>query len=404
MSQFECSICYSQHKITQQLICPTCETQFCRSCQVTYGKGDCMACHMVFKQSFLIAHLGKTFIEKVLKPKVIEELMVEQKTLLKVVQPLVDWEKEYREQKKQTRFGVRMTMRARPRITGTHNIGSPSNVFPSNVFPCPVTGCRGFIETGQCGTCHIKCCLACREQLSSKHVCQKENIQSIALLIKDSRPCPRCCVMIHKTEGCDHMFCTNCRTHFNWPDGKVLKTSSNGHYLHLQRFSDNIPLRECSFETEGFPLSRLTVTNIDANLVNCLWDDSNSVRLIKLKKYQEQQVMVEYQQSLQDLQVKYLLGEIDEKVWSRGVYQHDTKKNHANLYGSILDLYLATIDVFQRTIGASQDMKTNDSVMTQYTTLVELCNQSFQSIQEEYGGALHHIRHPTESSNAPAFI
>jgi len=370
----------------------------------------------------MVEHLGKKFMDTVIKPKIIESLMREQKDTLRYVQPLVEWEKMLREQRKNLRFGIQMTLPERPKISVMNNA----------VFPCPVKECRGFIEMGVCGTCKVVICLKCHEKLSDQHVCKAEDLQSIALLMSDSKPCPKCCAMIHKTHGCNHMYCTNCSTHFDWISMRVLNTSSNGHYLHLQRFSQNVSMRDIvdpdmvqnCVDDRGFSLYRnrieieeVDVTQFDKKLVHCIWDDSNSVRFVKKKKYDEQNIEAEVSEILQELQVKYLMNEITEMQWSRQVYQHSTRKSMSLLYGDIINIYLSTVDLFQLALTKPlardpinnfehflPNLEEQDQIFEQYTKLVELCNESFHSIHEEYGGQVHHIRRPDEDFNAPPFV
>lgn len=411
MDKFECGICCNQLLITsrgktQRMVCPGCGFDCCISCQKQYKKDECMKCHMKFKQSFLIEHLGKQFMDKVIKPKIIDELMKDQKETLKYVQPLVDWEKTLREQKKRLRFGIPLSIPERPKIS----VIALKNV----VFPCPVQECRGFVEGGTCGLCKASICLKCREKITEGHVCKIEDLQSIALLSGDSKPCPRCCATIQRTQGCNHMFCTNCRTHFDWVTGAVMQNSSNGHYLNLQRFSQNLPAtrnvapaptcdaQEFSLFRDKVKKETVDVEHLDKNLFQCIWEDSNTIRLVKRKRYNEPIVESEVTDALQELQVKYLLGEITEPVWSRYVYQHCLKKTMSFLYGDILNIYLASVDIFQQLL--SKNIKDQNLIGKQYTELVDLCNNSFKSVQDEYGGPLHHIRHPSEDSKAPAFI
>uniref|UniRef100_A0A6C0BLP7 RING-type domain-containing protein n=1 Tax=viral metagenome TaxID=1070528 RepID=A0A6C0BLP7_9ZZZZ len=420
MEAFECQICMNQRSMTTEMVCPGCGLHFCTSCQRQYAKGECMGCHIKFKQAYLVEHLGQSFINTVVKPQIVEELMREQKEGLRQVQPLIDWEKEYRQQKKNVRFGIPISLPPRPKISATIPV-------QATVFPCPVASCRGFVENGKCGLCKETVCLRCRELLTPDHVCKVEDLQSIALLLQDSKQCPRCCATIHRTEGCNHMFCTNCRTHFDWVNGTILKTSSNGHYLHLQRFSDNIPVRQLAGVAdeadrhddnacqEGFSIYRdrvkladIPLGQLSHDLIHSLWDDSNTIRLMKRKKYNEPEIENEYRESLQEMQVNYLLNELSETQWRRGVYLHYNKHQLSLVYSDVLNLYLASVDAFQQLLHAGPspagDQWSSEEILSQYGKLVDLCNQSFQSLQEEYGGKLHHIRHPHENTHVPAFV
>lgn len=409
----ECTICCDQIK-GKHLVCPNCSNLFCLGCQKRFAKGECMSCHMKFKNSLINDVMGKSFMEKIIKPKIIEELMVEQKETLKYVQPLVDWEKEVREQKKNLRFGIHMSTPERPKISSVKST--------TIVFPCPCQDCRGFVNNGICGVCKTNICTKCREKKNTNHVCKIEDIQSISLLMTDSKQCPRCCTMIYRTQGCNHMYCTNCQTHFDWVSGKVIQISTNGHYLNLQRYSQNVPVREnvsvkepnaCENDNDGngrgFSLyyDRVSIDNIDISqmdqvIIQCIWHDSNAIRLVKRKKYNETDLESDTREALQELQIRFMLGEITEVIWRRHVYQHYQRKTLALLYADILNIYLSTIDMFQSALLSNSYEQY--SILEQYTKLVELCNDSFKSIQEEYNGPLHHIRHPQEDLIQPSFV
>ena len=412
----ECSICnesFSSHAHGRSHVftCPNCQYLYCVECQRRYAKDDCMNCHLKFRQKFLIEEMGQSFLDKILKPKLIDELLNEQKESLKQVQPLVDWEKQLREQKKQLRFGRPMTIGPRPKI---------STISQTNqVFPCPYKECRGFVENGRCETCKKLICPKCREPQEDQHTCRMETLMSLAIVLGDSKPCPRCCALIHRTEGCNHMFCTNCRTPFDWADGHVMKANSNGHYLSLQRFSQNIPTREVSpgdepscSENQEFSIYRdrvkksdLDPSLLETNVVHCLWDDSNTIRLIKRKKYHETTIELTTAGDLQELQVKFLMNELSEVQWARNIYHIHINKTLSLLYSDVLNIYLAMVDFFQTQLIANPNLHQQTEILHQYQELVELCNNSFQSIQEEYGGPLHHIRDPTrEHMNNPSFV
>jgi hypothetical protein len=408
---FECSICCSEFsKICKKkinfILCPQCNQIFCLDCQKKYSKSDCMNCHMEFKSKFLEERLGKSFIEKNIKPKIMSELMIEQKDTLKNVQPLVEWEREVRKQKKNARFGIPSTIPDRPSIQTITDL--------NQIFPCPGLNCRGFVAKGVCGICQIHVCLQCREIQAENHICNIDTLQSIAALAKDSKPCPKCCAIIYRTEGCNHMFCTNCRTHFDWIIGKILKTSTNGHYLHLQQFSQNVSIREiatdeisCDESRFSIYQHRISIDDIETDilpveLVHALWNDSNSIRLAKRKLYNEPTIQVDTAENLQELQVKYLLGDITEEHWSRQVYQIVRKKTLCLLYAEIFNIYLETVDNLQMQCVAKNP--TLNEIIDNYKKLIELCNESFISIADEYGGSIHRFRGYEDNSNDAPFI
>tara|TARA_A200000113_G_scaffold225025_1_gene244544 strand:+ start:1106 stop:2662 length:1557 start_codon:yes stop_codon:yes gene_type:complete len=109
------------------------------------------------------------------------------------------------------------------------------------IVPCPAPDCRGFLSTQwKCGLCDLYACKHCFEVIGytkdEPHECKPENIASAELIRKDTKPCPACGVRIHKLEGCDQMWCTECHVAFSWRTGKRTNANiHNPHYLEWQR-------------------------------------------------------------------------------------------------------------------------------------------------------------------------
>lgn len=106
-------------------------------------------------------------------------------------------------------------------------------------FPCPIEGCNHFVYNGKCSVCETYVCSSCREPKKSykdsTHVCDPLLVESINDINKNSKPCPKCRIPIHKTYGCDHMWCSVCHTMFSWKTGKIQQHTSNPHYYEWLR-------------------------------------------------------------------------------------------------------------------------------------------------------------------------
>lgn len=58
-----------------------------------------------------------------------------------------------------------------------------------------------------------------------------EELLSLRLIASDSRLCPRCSVRINRSQGCNHMTCTQCKTHFCYRCGTSLDPKNPyGHF------------------------------------------------------------------------------------------------------------------------------------------------------------------------------
>jgi hypothetical protein len=234
----------------------------------------------------------------------------------------------------------------------------------------------------------------------------------VAVINRETKPCPKCTANIYKTEGCDDMYCTHCRTYFSWTSGRITRSNSNGHYLHLEQFARNVTVEDQDERTgcsgEGFslnedriPLESVASMGFPKDLVGALYEDSNVVRLAKRIRYHHPTVHRETEEAYQKLQVSYLLGEIDYNHWSSRVYALHRKKQLSLLYSEILSLYLSTVDELQRKLYERRDPR---AVRTELTNLIELCNASFDSIYEEYQqGARLHLRTVDDGPDVPVF-
>lgn len=75
------------------------------------------------------------------------------------------------------------------------------------VLKCVKEGCRGFLSSAYkcelCSTFVCKDCMIIKDEKNDKeHVCKKDDIDTVAMIRKDTRPCPKCGIRISKVDGC----------------------------------------------------------------------------------------------------------------------------------------------------------------------------------------------------------
>jgi hypothetical protein len=103
---------------------------------------------------------------------------------------------------------------------------------------CPVNECRGFLSTRwKCQLCDNNICPDCNEvKHGDEHTCDQNNVDTVALLKKDTKPCPSCGTMIFKISGCSQMWCPDCHTAFDWNTMRIeTGRIHNPHYYEFQR-------------------------------------------------------------------------------------------------------------------------------------------------------------------------
>lgn len=103
---------------------------------------------------------------------------------------------------------------------------------------CPMMGCEGYLSTRwKCGICETNVCNNCEEKKGDDHECDNNTMESLKLIKKDSKACPKCSSLIYKINGCDQMWCTQCKVAFSWRTGNVVTggTIHNPHYIEFMR-------------------------------------------------------------------------------------------------------------------------------------------------------------------------
>jgi hypothetical protein len=115
--------------------------------------------------------------------------------------------------------------------------------------PCPADACRGFLSTQyKCGICSIWVCPDCYEikglDKDVEHTCKPENVETVKLKKKQCKNCPECGAEIYKESGCAQMWCTQCKTTFDWATGAKLvnvKVHNPHYYEYLRRTQGAVP-------------------------------------------------------------------------------------------------------------------------------------------------------------------
>lgn len=196
------------------------------------------------------------------------------------------------------------------------------------IFRCTV--CEyGFIDTNYvCSSCNNKFCENCLQPLNEEHECLKEDIETLEMIFKETKPCPNCFTRIYKISGCSQMFCTYCKTGFDWITGK--KITNNFHNPHRMEWlanggADDLPDFNC---INDYAISYIE-RHADFKIL-VLYNYSNHIRdKIENFRYLINEENIEFSELM--LLVKYLFSKyIDEK--SNDKDEHVTKFKEKKLY------------------------------------------------------------------------
>jgi len=112
------------------------------------------------------------------------------------------------------------------------------------IMKCQIDGCEGFLsQQYKCGLCSKYTCSNCYMPKEENHECNPDNVASTKMIKEETRPCPKCSTRIYKIDGCDQMWCTDCKTAFSWRTGNIVNgTIHNPHYYeYLRNTQGSVP-------------------------------------------------------------------------------------------------------------------------------------------------------------------
>lgn len=347
-----CIVCDDAKK--KKIFCPSCQQGCCLDCQEKFGKVSCVSCEQQFTENFLKQNGFDKLIKTILRPQEENLFWEREKALLSSTQALVDWEIQVEQLSKQLRFGFQVQFPPKPYLT----ISSTG----SSIFPCPSTECRGFIlpSDKKCGSCKKQVCLSCRDFIfQDNHHCKSETLETLALLSKDCKECPKCSVLIFRTEGCLHMFCTHCRTHFDWATKKILSDSTNHHYDKSPLFS-KLKTRENDCTSESVYNNKVSPLKFSekfrtTDLYRWLYLEPKIIRDFLRTRLNTQALFEQHDQALIKIRMQYLRKIITEETAKKKIFllekNYETKLFEKQLLEDFLyflneqqhDLYLKSI-------------------------------------------------------------
>ena len=264
--EMECEICVNSVVAKKIVSCPSCEYKACKDCIKKYfetlPEPACPNCSIVWTREFISSHFKSFYTDY---KKMREKMLLErEKVLMPETQEQAEREKQARILEAENQIHAEdlqvLTLKIKAikdkmTVKGVkiHRLRHPSKsaksglvVGPRTLYSCPVDKCRGFItsEHYKCGLCNTSVCKKCEKILPfvevsdvvDTHVCSESDVETVKTVRKETKPCPKCYTAIYKIDGCDQMWCTQCKTPFSWKTGEELhERVHNPHFYEWQR-------------------------------------------------------------------------------------------------------------------------------------------------------------------------
>jgi hypothetical protein len=403
-----CDICIEKYNNTTRKII-TCEDCNYSACQTCYKQNIlnstkyavCMNCNKEFSNEFMMTNFSKTFMNREYKQHCKTILLNIEKSLLPATQPIIErinHEKRIKQEiEKMNAQVVELNTRIHELRTVMHNF--PQEIM-SFVKKCENSGCNGYLNKNwQCGVCEKSTCSQCHEIIdnSQQHVCNSNTIKSIQVIKQDSKMCPGCSFIIHKINGCNQIYCTNCKTVFDWETGKIQKgVIHNPHYFEEVRERNLLDVIQCGREIDHVFINSLRKIYNKMNI-----DFSHLEMSLRNISYIQYEVLPKFHNGFndnQDLRIRYLQNLITEEQFKQTLLSRKRKSDKNKEISVILHTFLTSIiDLFHRFKHDLREFLSNvdnrnfirlqkfhDDFYFEIDNLIMYINSCFQNVTEKY--------------------
>lgn len=229
----QCDICFDTitKSVADRFACLHCDGHFCRECCARYileaVNPKCPGCFREWTRYQLLNSFGRKFMKKDYKEKRERDVYELEKALFPLTQLRMVDKKRDAEDARLNPFrkligkAMDKLMRAEDWLTRRENCPLKHEYIaatqacltiltklpqkreetaknPTVTFKCFKGECRGFVTKADkvmaCGLCETVVCERCREEKRPKHKCDENLVETVALLLKDTKPCPKCSV------------------------------------------------------------------------------------------------------------------------------------------------------------------------------------------------------------------
>lgn len=453
----DCSICCSPYTKTlrKQVQCPYCQYTCCQVCLRQYfltiqDEPNCISCHKIFSQDHKVELVGSHYLNHVYRKHREALLFERERAMLPDTQGLVqstlelrnlttinkETEKELKEMRRRINQMVRTYEQNRRRINTlnyyiqrgevppehpVHNEQKERRIF---IRPCPAPECRGFLnDIYQCGTCHTKVCSKCHEitdtgtdtdtstnETPTEHVCHPDNVASAKAILKDTRPCPKCAVPIYKIDGCSQMWCSACKTAFDWNTGEIERGRiHNPHYYEWLREQNhgNAPREQGDVECGGIPdvmdVIRWIQTKhaLVGNNFRCTewnahrnhhkdftWLENRILHIHRKMIHIHEMDMRRYDtrnENNADIRIKYLLKEYTDDEFRKQLFLREKVVHKKHAIYQILELFvMAVSDILRNYIAVPPKPNSPEKMYAELIQISRHCNDNIKQICERY--------------------
>ena len=410
-----CDVCCEKfNKINHKKVdCPFCDLSSCRSCSQRYILSSfedphCMGCKTPWNREFVDSFCTKYFRRTELRRHRENVLFEREKALMpqsqKEVERVIAIRKLRREARRLRNSLIELYQRNHisfpvtnedlqnhPAILEFHRdleaiyiqlerLRNSTDAFHNEptkfIRKCPHEECKGFLnEEYFCGLCSNRFCRDCNELLTDDHKCNPETVKTMKLLNKDSKSCPKCGTVIHKTSGCAQMWCPDCHTAFDWRTGEIVTGRiHNPHYIEF-KLKGGTSREHGDIPCGGIPTYRELREAGSSN------DIMNLASYIFFAERENMYIDIEPVNNL-SLRVSYMLNELDENDFKVFLQRQEKFKDKMRDLSNIYEMLTHSGgDLLRQFI---LDTERETEIIDMIKKLFSYANEVFTNIRTRY--------------------
>ena len=283
------------------------------------------------------------------------------------------------------------------------------------IMKCVKEGCRGFLsQSYKCELCNTYVCKDCmvvkKDRDDTEHVCKKDDIDTVSLIRKETRPCPKCGIRISKIDGCDQMFCVaeDCHTAFSWISGKIISgVIHNPHYYEWLRRNNSgeAPRNIGDIPCGGIPQISTIISAAKTLRMNTAYNQTNTytkiasihrcltdLEYVRIPHYN----VVRDVNLLKEVHVEYLLGIINEVKWTQSIYLKEVNIEKKQCIAQVLNTFMnAGADLMRTVVNIMAQMQRDKLANLEYK-IDKNTLQPISNVLEQFDNLRNYINETLE--------
>lgn len=423
-----CNVCTNTfNKTSRKEIKCICQFSACRECVKAYIESRieepcCMNCKVQWDREFMTKNFEKSYMQKQFKQHREKLLFEKEVKLLPSTQIHVENQIKIEDMEQVKRDLLEKIQRLQLEYGSINEkIMQRKNTVPTEkrefVRQCPNNECKGFLSTSlKCPLCNVWACGECREikgytsEQKDAHVCNKDILENIKMMQKDSKACPKCAKMIFKIEGCNQMYCTpefgGCGVTFDWRTLKIeTGTIHNPHYFEWIRKNGGVPDRnpldiQCGREIDNRFINEFahqlgTRPRMHYNANKKTKDILDIAReIVHIRNVEQPRFRVTNEDNL-DIRIMYMRNKLNKEEFMNIIQKRDKHNSKKNEINNVLAMYVNCVtDILYRAYDDVHNNQTKADVnnyVKEIDRLIVYTNECFEKISKSYNCKVYSI-------------